>query len=239
MSLTQLLLLTAVILFTSTLCRSTIGFGDALIAMPLLTLVIDIREATPLVAIVGSTVSIYILAQDWRKIEFHDTWHLALASFVGIPFGLWFLKSAPVEWIKGVLGVVIILFALYNLLKFKPMRLGPNWVYFFGFTSGVLGGAYNAKGPPVVAYGTIQEWRPDEFRATLQGYFLLTNILILASHAFGGLWTAAVGRMYLSAFPFVVTAILLGNRLNKRIDPQRFRKILYIILIGLGILMFL
>lgn len=238
MSLTQLLILTALILFTSTLCRAAIGFGDALIAMPLLTFIIDIQEAAPLVALVGSTVSVTILARDWRKIELKDAWHLALAAFVGIPFGLWLLTAAPEIWVKSVLGIVIISFALYNLFEFRPFVLGSNWVYFFGFTSGVLGGAYSTKGPPVVIYGTMRQWQPAEFRATLQGYFLMTNVLVLAGHALGGLWTAAVGRMYLAALPLVCTAIFVGNLLNKRINPERFRKILYLLLLVLGAMMF-
>ena len=42
-----------VVLFISTLVRATFGFGDALIAMPLLALVINIKIVTPLVAIIA------------------------------------------------------------------------------------------------------------------------------------------------------------------------------------------
>ena len=41
------------ILFISTFIRSTLGFGDALLAMPLLTLIIGVQTATPLVALMG------------------------------------------------------------------------------------------------------------------------------------------------------------------------------------------
>ena len=42
------------VLFLGSLVRSTFGFGDALVAMPLLTLLIPIRVATPLVAVASA-----------------------------------------------------------------------------------------------------------------------------------------------------------------------------------------
>lgn len=49
------------ILFLSTLVRSTFGFGDALVAMPLLALFIAIKTATPVVAIIAPTIAISLL----------------------------------------------------------------------------------------------------------------------------------------------------------------------------------
>ena len=43
----------------------------------------------------------------------------------------------------------------------------------FGFFAGILGGAYNTNGPPVVIYGSLRKWSPATFRATLQGYFFM------------------------------------------------------------------
>ena len=48
-----------VVLFISTLVRATFGFGDALIAMPLLALVINIKIVTPLVAIIAIIIVIW------------------------------------------------------------------------------------------------------------------------------------------------------------------------------------
>jgi uncharacterized membrane protein YfcA len=117
------------------------------------------------------------------------------------------------------------------------MLRNQHWAYLFGFVAGILGGAYNTNGPPVVVYGTLRRWPPVHFRATLQGYFLPTGFLILAGHALGGLWTRQVWQMYIFALPLIFVAIFFGGKVNKRIRPERFSQLLYIILIILGLLL--
>jgi hypothetical protein len=231
-------LLTLTILFVATLARSTFGFGDALIAMPLLTLVVGVQTATPLVAFVGPTVAITIVWRNWHSIDLKATWHLVFASLIGIPIGVLVLKTAPEETVKRVLGLLIILISLYNLVRPKLMTLYQRkWAYLFGFVAGVLGGAYNTSGPPVVIYGALRRWPPERFRATLQGYFLPTGLLTLAGHGLGGLWTAQVLQFYGLALPLLLMAIFLGGKLNQRIPPGRFEKLIYLTLFMLGFLL--
>jgi uncharacterized membrane protein YfcA len=226
------------ILFISTFARSTLGFGDALIAMPLLTLVVGVKIATPLVAFMGTTIAATILWKNWRNVDVKAAWRLILSSLIGIPFGLLLLTVAPGDMVKIILGVVLILFGAYNLLRPQlAMLQNQHWAYVFGFVAGILGGAYNTNGPPVVVYGTLCRWPPVHFRATLQGYFLPTGFLILGGHALGGLWTRQVWQMYIFALPLIFAAIFFGGKLNQRIQPERFIQLLYAILIVLGLLL--
>lgn len=57
------------ILFLSTLIRSALGFGDALIAMPLLAMVVGLQVATPLTAMGATTIAITILIQAWKNVD--------------------------------------------------------------------------------------------------------------------------------------------------------------------------
>ena len=58
------------IIFAGSIVRSTLGFGEALIAMPLLVFVIPPQMASPLVAVVSSFNAILILSREWRQISF-------------------------------------------------------------------------------------------------------------------------------------------------------------------------
>ena len=81
-------------------------------------------------------------------------------------------------------------YGAYNLLRpGLPALRSEAWAYPFGFAAGVLGSAYNTGGPPVIIYGTMRRWPPAHFRATLQGFFLFTNIFVLVGHGLAGLWT--------------------------------------------------
>jgi len=172
------------------LVRSTFGFGDALIGMPLLALLLPLRSATPLMAFVGPTLAILLLIREWRHLEVRSALRLILATLAGIPLGLFFLKRVDERAVNMALAVVIILFALYNLFRPGLLRLRTersSWA--FGFAAGVLGAAYNTNGPPVILYGVLRGWRPETFRATLQGYFLPTGTAILIGQGIAGLWT--------------------------------------------------
>ena len=227
------------ILFISTFTRSALGFGDALIAMPLLALVVGMQVATPLVAFGGSTIAIIILLRGWRSVDIKAAWRLIASYLAGIPIGLFFLKTAPEPAIKAALGILLIAFGLYNLIAPKlPTFRNEKLAYVFGLIAGVLGGAYNTSGPPVVVYGTLRGWSPDSFRMTLQAYFLSTGGMILISHGLAELWTPTVLRLYVYALPIIMLAIFLGGRASKVLSGERFNRIIYASLVVMGVLLF-
>ncbi len=224
--------------FLASLTRSTFGFGDALVAMPLLTLVIGVKWATPLVALTALVNASMILSDSWRTADFRSARNLLVGAVFGIPLGLYALKHAPENLVKGALGIVLIGFAIYNLAKPPLIQLkSERWAFPFGFTAGLLGGAYNTNGPPVVMYGVLKRWPPKRFRATLQGYFLPANILVVTGHGIGGLWNSTIWQFFFYSLPLVLLAIFIGRKINRRFSADRFAKFLYVILIFLGMLL--
>ena len=222
-------------LFISIFVRSLFGFGDALIAMPLLAVTIGIQSATPLVALLANTFALAILLQSWRSMQISSAWRLIVSSLVGIPLGIWFLKGSHEDLMRLILAVLIMGFATYNLLKPQLLSLkNEKLAYLFGLVAGVLGGAYNTNGPIVVMYGTLREWEPDKFRATLQGYFFPTGLLTVIGHGVSGLWTGPVLRLYLLALPLTFVGFLLGSRLNRAVPQQKFERYVHIFLLVLG-----
>lgn len=226
------------ILFIASLTRSTFGFGDALIGMPLLAIVAGMQMATPLIQMFGTTIAISILFRQWRQVDLKSTWRLIIASVAGIPIGLFYLKEVNEDIVKTVLALIIILFSIYQITRPRFLRLkNERTALLFGLIGGILGGAYNTNGPPVIFYGTLRGWDPVRFRVTLQGYLLATGGSILIGHALAGLWTPVVIRYYFYSFPVVFAGILLGSYLNKKIRKERFTVYIYILLILLGFLL--
>jgi uncharacterized protein len=227
------------VLLVSSFIRSSLGFGDAVIAMPLLAFLIGIRTATPLIALLATTTAVTILLKNWRQADFRSTLHLVLASLAGIPFGLLFLKQVPENIMKIILGSIIAFYGAFNLIKprLHPIHLPMIVTWLFGFIAGILGGAYNTNGPPIVIYGHLRGWPSSRFRATLQGYFLPTGFLILAGHGLSGLWTSRVIQLYLFAFPVVMLGIYLGGAANKRMPHRRFAGAINAALVIMGLLL--
>ena len=142
MSSTTLTLLTSFILFVCTFVRSAVGFGDALLAMPLLGLIMSLQSASPIVAFTGFTISLIILLSDPKSVDFNSAWRLILSTIIGVPFGLLLLNYAPERLVKVLLGLLLILYGIGNLVTPKMHRLhDEKYAFIFGFVAGILGGA--------------------------------------------------------------------------------------------------
>jgi uncharacterized membrane protein YfcA len=211
------------IIFVATLIRASLGFGEALVSVPLLAFVLPVTVAAPVAVLVSITVAAVIVATDWRHVEFGSAGRLVLASLPGIPVGLWLLHSAPEAVVKSLLGAIVVLFALSTLRRPAHVTLADDrWSWLFGAVAGILGGAYGMNGPPLAIYGALRRWPPARFRATLQGYFLPASIVGMAGYAVAGLWTPAVTHYYLLTLPATAAGVLLGRWLHSRVSGGRF-----------------
>ncbi|MBW1703169.1 MAG: CoA transferase [Deltaproteobacteria bacterium] len=227
-----------IVIFFSAVVRAAFGFGEALIAMPLLALIIDIKLATPLMALVGTSIALVIILKSWKEVDFAEAKRLVLSSVLGVPLGIFLLKDVYSGLIKIILAVVIISFSVYKLIQPEIYRtVGKRSGYVYGFFAGILGGAYNTSGPPVIIYGTLRRWSPHEFRATLQGYFIPTGLFVLMGHCLSGLWTSTVFQLYLISIPIVALAIATGFRINRVVSGQKFDRYIHMFLIVIGIIL--
>jgi len=223
------------VVFLATIIRSAFGFGEALVAVPLLALAIPVEVAAPVAVLVSITVALIVVLQDWRSIHIRSAVWLVLPTLLGIPVGLLVLKTVPEQVVKLLLAAVIIGFSAWSLMPRAHFELkNDRMAVFFGFLAGVLGGAYGMNGPPLAIYGSLRKWAPANFRATLQGYFLPASLAGMAGYWFAGLWTPVVNRFYLVSLPGALVAIFLGRMVNKRLNARQF--VLYVhaglILIG-------
>jgi uncharacterized membrane protein YfcA len=228
------------ILFFATLIRSAFGFGEALVAVPLLAFFIPLGVAAPLAVLVSITIAAIVVMQDWNKIHLRSTAWLVVSTLLGIPLGLLLLTSSHQRMVKAALGVIIILFSAYSLIGRAPLELkrdGRVWLLVCGFFAGVLGGAYGMNGPPLAIYGAMRRWSAQHFRATLQGYFLPASIIGMGGYWLAGLWVHAVTHYYLISLPSTLLAVFLGRVINHRLRGNGFLKYVYVGLAGIGALL--
>ncbi len=232
------LVLVLVVVFLATLIRSAFGFGEALVAVPLLALLIPVEVAVPLAVLLSVTVAGVIVLQDWRSVHFRSAGKLVLATLAGIPLGLLLLKMVEERMIKLLLAVIIIAFSSYSLVDRRRGELKDDRLaWLFGFAGGILGGAYGMNGPPLVVYGALRRWSPEHFRATLQGYFFPASLVGLAGYYVTGLWVPDVTRFYIWSLVPTLLAVLLGRALNRRMKGHRFLVYVHAMLILIGIML--
>jgi hypothetical protein len=225
------------VILIATLIRSAFGFGEALVAVPLLAIRIPISVAAPLAVLVSITVAAIILVQDWRSVHLRSAGWLVVSTLFGIPLGLLLLTEGNQQLVKGALAIIIISFSAYALIGRRPPELHSDnraWLLVSGFVAGVMGGAYGMNGPPLAIYGAMRRWTAQHFRATLQGYFLPASAIGMIGYWLAGLWTRDVTRYYLLSLVVVIPAIFLGRAANHRLQGAAFLKTVHVGLILIG-----
>jgi uncharacterized membrane protein YfcA len=224
------------VVFLAALIQGLSGFGFALIVMPLITLVIGLRTAAPLVALAGLSVYGINVIRFRRSVNAGELVCLGIAAASGIPVGIWVLANVDESVIKPLLGSILIAYALYTLMRPTMPRLHSRWwAYPAGFVAGCLGAAYNTPGPPVIVYGSLRQWPKDEFRAVLQSLFFLSALLVVISHLLAGNVTGEVLKLYLYAVPALALGILAASRLDGKVDRDRFRVLVTVMILILGL----
>lgn len=227
-----------IISFAATLMRSTFGFGESLVAVPLFSLFLPIAIAVPLSVLISILVALFVVIQDHHKIHFNSAKWLIIFAVLGIPFGLVILIYGNDQLVKIALGAIIALYAIYSLTGMNNNTLETDnkyWLFLCGFLSGILGGAYGLNGPPLVVYGNMRKWTAQHFRATLQAYFLPASLIGTAGYALKGLITITVLKYFLISLPAAIPAIFMGRYLNLKLKDGAFFKYVYLLLIGIGI----
>ena len=215
--------LVVMVFFGATLVRSALGFGEALIAVPILAFVLPVEVAAPVATLVSITVATVVVAQDWKQIHLRSAAWLVFSTMLGIPLGLLLLRTVSEPIVKGVLGALVAGFAASAMRRRTTHELtNDRLAWLFGVSAGVLGGAYGMNGPPLVVYGALRRWSPENFRATLQGYFLPASVIGMIGYWAADLWTPSVTRYYLLSLPTALLAIVLGRAINRRVDARRF-----------------
>lgn len=229
-----------VVVFVATLIRSAFGFGEALVAVPLLALRMRLEVAAPLAVLISITIALIVVAQDWRKIHVRSMGWLMAATVFGIPLGLMLLTSSHQQLTKAALAILIVAFSVYSLLGERSTHLATDrlpWLLGCGFVAGIMGGAYGMNGPPLAIYGSMRRWSAQHFRATLQGYFLPASVLGMAGYWLKGLWVPEVTHYYLLSLPVMLPAIFLGRWLNHRLNGEMFLKYVYAGLCVVGVIL--
>jgi uncharacterized membrane protein YfcA len=228
------------VVFLAAMLQVLSGFGFALIVMPFASLLLDLHTAAPLVALISLTVYTINLIRYRQAINIREVLRLAVASALGVPVGIWLLANVDEILVNRLLGLILIAYGAYSLLRPVASRLpSRRWVYPAGFLAGCLGGAYNTPGPPVIVYGRLRQWPKDEFRAVLQAFFFVNGLLVVTSHLVAHHVTIQVLAFYLYAAPALLLGILAGSRLDAKIDRERFRLLVTVMILIAGLVLLL
>ena len=228
----------SVIVLFAAFTQGLSGFGSILLALPLLSIFLDIKMAIPLAALYGVSITILLLLQLRKHLEWGKIFPLLVGAALGVPVGVFFLKRLNRNVILWILGVFLVAYSLYGLFsKSWRANMREKWGYFFGFFGGCFGGAFAASGPPIIVYTSLQAWNKDTIKVTLQSFFVFTGLMVISGHAISGATTLAVLRLYLGSLPALILGTYSGSYCYGMIGEEGYRKVIFILLAFLGVVM--
>lgn len=223
------------ILFMAAFVQSVSGFGSALVSMAFLSALIGVRVAAPLFAVCGVLLEIVLLIRFRQELSLRDIWKVVLASILGVPFGVILLGRVSERIALAVLGLILISYSIHALMgKRLPQSDHFSLPWLAGFLGGMLGGAYNTSGPPMILYADTQAWEPERFKSNLQGYFIVNSLQVVLGHYLAGNFQPEVLRWLPYAIPAIAAGLLAGALLDRHIPPLLFRRIVLVLLIVMG-----
>jgi len=214
------------------------GFGSALLAVPLLTLALDVKAAVPLVSLGGLALTTLMCLRLRGHLDRGRILPLFIGCVPGVVTGVLILKHVPAGGLRAGIGAFLLCYAAYGLFaRPRPLHM-PGWVaYAAGYSTGLIGASFSAGGPPVVVYTSLTGWPKDTVRATLSGFFQASGLLVVASHAIMGMITGETLRFSLAAVPAVLLGTELGLRGASRMREETYRSWLFGLLAAMGLLM--
>lgn len=205
------------------------SFGGNLVAVPLMTLVMETKEAIIFSCLVGTsiTVSVAVLYHnDLPKLEFILA---LLASAAGTPFGLAVLRLASPGTILTGSGVILLLFLVWQFVagRLHTSFRAPLWsIVPAGMLAGLLMGSTGMGGPMLAMYAVLRGWSKEVTLSMLNTLAALSMMFLIVLQWRGGLYTPQMLQGALWAVPCCVVGVLVSVPLIRRLNPQIFRRLL-------------
>lgn len=237
----------------ASLFASIFGFGDAVIAVPLLAVLFHFEavRAAPLVVFVTFFLTASNAVRDVQAGVQQEAgrWSTSAAMIggaaAGVPLGVAALVAVEPWAIRAGVGSFLLLYGLYDIFGSESPAMAADEeaklssvaiTVPYGFAAGFLGGAIAEPGPVAVVLGKARGWSPPTLRAMLIRFFIPVQLLSLAKFESAGLLSPEIVAQGAAALPLVFAASAAGTSINRNIDPEAFSDVVGGIVAGLGLL---
>jgi uncharacterized membrane protein YfcA len=223
-------------IFVSGLVSGLVGFGFALVCVPLLLLVYDPATVIPVNAALSVFTTTNVAFDGRRDVELGSIGLLLPFALLGLAGGVEVLRVANPEHLRVAVGVIVVVSAL---ALFRGARLPGadsrwgDWVA--GGASGLLATTVGISGPPVILLLVSRGMPKRAFRANIALYFVFTSSASLVALYLGGL--VEPGYLLLAALltPAAFIGKVAGTALMHRFSEKAFRNLTLVLILAAGV----
>jgi uncharacterized membrane protein YfcA len=215
------------------------GFGQNIIAIPILVFMVPLKFCVPLIALLDSVFVTWTAAKFRKQANYTELMVLLPPLAVGLIAGATFLSLVPEHILLLCLGSLVTLYGIYSLLKGeRTVRLKQLAAVPLGFFGGLMSAAFGTGGPVNVMYlaGRISD--KSDLRASILIVLILSTAMRLVIF---GLTDFLENRLlwvwWLSVLPFCFAGVQLGHYLHDRINSVMMLLIVRIVLTFSGLML--
>ncbi|MET9226584.1 sulfite exporter TauE/SafE family protein [Lentzea sp. NPDC003310] len=198
------------------LLQGLIGFGLALVAVPLLALLDPALVPVP-VLVIACAHALLSLAREFGHVDWRGVGWAMLGRLPGTVVGIWIVDSLNPKSFGVVVGAAVLVCVLLSVTSWRPRPTPPSLVT-AGVASGSFGTATSIGGPMVALL--YQNQSGPEVRATLAAFFTLGSAVSMIGLTATGNVTAHQLWAGVALIPFLVAGFLLSGPLRKRFDAK-------------------
>jgi len=223
--------------------RNLAGFGAIL--LPALALFLPLAIVVPVVTLMAVLSSIGIAVRHRDEISWGDLRPLVPFSLIGVAIGLYLFDRLSDAVLVDALGVFVIGFGLYSLLRSSGpagSRRWPRWVVVgpLSTAAAVVGTAFGGMAGPL--YAVYLEWlqlAKGPFRATMSAILVALGTLRGLGYLSLGYFDRDTLLLSAMAIPSALVGLAIGARLHARATPEGFRRMVAVLLViaGIGLLL--
>ncbi|MFJ5921476.1 TSUP family transporter [Kitasatospora sp. NPDC092948] len=211
----------AVVLVAAAVQRLS-GVGFALIAAPVLVLVLGPTAGVGLSNCASGAISLLGLAAEWRGVRARRVVPLVLAAALTVPLGARLAAVAPESVLLVAIGAVVSVASVVVMLGVRAAALrGVPGAVVAGAAGGLLNAAAGVGGPALSLYAANCGWSAREFLPTAQFFALAVNAMSLSAKGLPALsasqWAVAAGA--------VAGGTAVGQLLAGRVPDRPVRRL--------------
>jgi uncharacterized membrane protein YfcA len=232
------LLLVALSLVVAGVMKGTLGVGMPIIALPMVSMLIDVRGAVMLLSMP------LILSNIPQALQGGGTFD-CLVRLLPVIFGMMpgilvgvivLLKYDPATT-QTIAGVAVMTVATLTLMAPKltmsdRLLLPAGMVA--GFLGGILGGVAAMSGPLVYTFLLAKGLRGKDFIKEASLFLVLSSALLAVSLSTSSAFDWRDTAISMAALAPVACGMMFGQQLRERIPAETFQKIVLIIVMASG-----
>ncbi len=211
------------------------GFGSALIATPVVAVLVGPKEAVVGLTMLSTVLVATLSIRSRGHVDGSVVVTVTAAALVGMPLGLLVLERADDRTLTAVIAGVVIVFAflLWHGLRLPRSRVTDGVA---GFVAGTLSTSTGTSGPTIVIALSSKQMSPSAFRGTISTIFLVQGAAALIAFAIGREITSGALAVALAGLPGLIVGSYVGEHGFRRLDADRFRRIVLGMLLLSGVL---